>query len=347
MARRLRHRRPARRLSVAIGLLAAAALTAAGCATSDKASQDALRALSVQATTTTAAPPSGPPTTAPSCANPTASLRPQGPLPGPGAMPAGSFMAAIQQRGRLVVGVDQNTLLFGYLNPQSGQIEGFDIDMLRQVAKAIFGDDGQNENTRIQFTAITSAQRIPFVQSDTVDIVAETMTINCARDQLVNFSSVYFEAGQRVLVRAGSPIKSSADLGGKRTCAAAGSTSIANITDLTKTHATAAAVPVVVADWTDCLVALQAGTVDAISTDDTILAGLANQDPYTAIVGSKFTDEPYGMAIKLGHPEFARFVNGVLERMRSDGTWAAIWNRWLLKVYGPPTPAPPPATYRD
>jgi polar amino acid transport system substrate-binding protein len=256
-------------------------------------------------------------------------------------------MATIQQRGRLVVGVDQNTLLFGYLNPQDGQIEGFDIDMLRQVARAIFGDDGQNENTRLQFVAISAAQRIPYVQNDQVDIVADTMTVNCARDQQVNFSSVYFDAGQRVLVRQDSTIKSSSDLGGKRTCAAAGSTSIDNVLDVSKTHASAPAIPVPVTDWTDCLVALQSGTIDAISTDDTILAGLAAQDPYTKIVGDKFTQEPYGMAIKLSHPDFVRFVNGVLERIRADGTWAAIWNRWLLKAYGGPTPAPPVAAYRD
>ncbi len=332
-----------RRLGSLLIVVALVATTA--CATTDTASLDASNALAVKATTTTVAP--SPPTTAPACANPTASLRPQGALPAPGAMPAGSFMATIQQRGRLVVGVDQNTLLMGYLNPQDGQIEGFDIDMLRQVAKAIFGDDGQNENTRIQFTAISSAQRIPFVQNDQVDIVADTMTINCARDQQVNFSSVYYDAGQRVLVRDGSPIKSSADLGGKRTCAAAGSTSIGNVLDITKTHASAPAVSVAVTDWTDCLVALQSGTIDAVSTDDTILAGLAAQDPYTQIVGDKFTDEPYGMAIKLAHPEFVRFVNAVLDRMRADGTWATIWSRWLQKAYGGSPPAPPAASYRD
>jgi polar amino acid transport system substrate-binding protein len=53
------------------------------------------------------------------------------------------------------------------------------------------------------------------------------------------------------------------------------------------------------------------------------------------------------MAISLDHPDFVRFVNSVLEHMRADGTWAAIWNKWLLKVYGPPTPPPPAATYRD
>ena len=324
-------------------VLAAVALVAVACSHTDAASRDALRALSVKVTTTTVAP--SPPTTAAVCTtNPIASLRPQGPLPAPGALPGGSFMAAIRARGRLKVGVDQNTALFGYLNPQTGQLEGFDIDMLRQVEKAIFGDDSAGH---IEFTAINSAQRIPFVQSGQVDIVAETMTINCARTKQVNFSSEYFDAGQRILVPVGSPIKTSADLGGKHVCAAEGSTSIANVVDTAKTHASAPAIGVSVPDWTDCLVALQSGTIDAISTDDTILAGLAAQDPNTVIVGNKFTDEPYGMAMNLDHPDFVRFVNSVLEHMRADGTWAAIWNKWLLKVYGPPTPPPPAATYRD
>jgi len=306
-----------------LALVVVCALVAA-CSGADQASREAIAALSVQATTTTTAASS--PTTAPSCTNPTASLAPQGPLPTPGNMPAGSFMAAIQKRGRLVVGVDQTTLLFGYLNPQDGQIEGFDIDMLRQVAKAIFGDDGQNENTRLQFVAITAAERIPFVQSGQVDIVADTMTINCARDQQVDFSSVYYDAGQRILVPDNSTITSSADLGGQRVCAAAGSTSIQNVLDTGITGAKSPAIPVSVDQWADCLVALQSGTVDAISTDDTILAGLAVQDP---------------------HPDFVRFVNGVLQQMRTDGTWTAIWNRWLATAGLGPPPPPPAATYRD
>lgn len=331
-----------RRRGLGAVVLAVLAAVGGACAPSTGATDAALRALSVQATTTTA--PQSPPTTAVTCSNPTASLRPGGPASAPGAMPAGTFMATIAARGRMVVGVDQNTLLFGYLNSQTGAIEGFDIDMLRQVAKAIFGDDRHDENTRLQFVAVSAAQRIPFVQSGKVDIVADTMTINCTRDTQVSFSSVYYDAGQRVLVRTGSSITGSADLGGKRVCAAAGSTSIANVVDVAKTHAATPAVPVAVTDWTDCLVALQSGTIDAISTDDTILAGLHAQDPAdTVLVGTKFTDEPYGMAINLSHPDFVRFVNSVLERIRADGTWAAIWNRWL----GPPAPAPPAATYRD
>jgi polar amino acid transport system substrate-binding protein len=252
-------------------------------------------------------------------------------------MPAGTFMQQIQARGRLIVGVDQNTYLFGYRDPLTNQIEGFDIDMLHQVANAIFGDPN-----RIEYHAITSAQRIPAVKDGSVDIVAETMTINCERWQQVDFTTDYYDAGQRVLVRADSTATKIEDLGGKKVCAAAGSTSINHIASVS-THP----VPFIVSDWTDCLVALQEGTVDAISTDDTILYGLAAQDPNTKVIGLKFSAEPYGMAIHQGHPDFVRFVNGVLDRVRADGTWAAIWAHWLSPVLKTAPPPPPPAAYRD
>jgi polar amino acid transport system substrate-binding protein len=239
----------------------------------------------------------------------------------------------IRARGRLIVGVDQNTYLFGYRDAASGQVVGFDIDIARQIAAAIFGDPN-----RIQLTAITSAQRIPFVQNGSVDIVVRTMTITCDRLKQVGFSTVYYDAGQRVLVPRPSTATGIGDLGGKKVCAAAGSTSITNIA-----KAASHPVPVSVADWTDCLVLLQQGQVDAVSTDDTILAGLARQDPNTKLVGDRFTDEPYGVALSKSAPDLERFVNGVLDRMRSDGTWAGIYDKWL----GGPAPAPPPARYLD
>ena len=272
-----------------------------------------------------AGPTAAPATT--SC-DPTASLRPAGP---PQVTP-GSFMAKIRARGYLIAGVDQNTYHFGYLNPLDGKIEGFDIDMLHAVAAAIFGDP-----SKVVYKAISDAQRIPAIQSGAVDIVAHTMTINCARMQQVDFSTVYYDAGQRVLVQAGSPVRSINDLGGKKVCATTGSTSIANIK-----AAPAHPIPVAVRYWTDCLVLLQQGQVAAISTDDSILAGLAAQDPWTRMVGPRFTSEPYGLAISKQHPDFVRFVNAVLARLRSDGQWAASYAHWV----GTPVPAPPPARYR-
>jgi polar amino acid transport system substrate-binding protein len=101
-------------------------------------------------------------------------VAPAGTLPAPGRMPAGSTMAAIRNRGYLRVGVDQTTLWFGYRDA-SGNLVGFDDDVARQVAKAIFGNPDA-----IRFTAITSAQRIPDVQRGIVDLVADNMTITCA-----------------------------------------------------------------------------------------------------------------------------------------------------------------------
>jgi polar amino acid transport system substrate-binding protein len=260
--------------------------------------------------------------------DPTASLRPAGP---PQVTP-GSFMAKIRARGYLIAGVDQNTYHFGYLNPLDGKIEGFDIDMVRAVAAAIFGSPD-----KVVYKAISDAQRIPAVQSGAVDIVAHTMTINCERLQQVDFSTVYYAAGQRVLVQTNSPARNISDLGGKKVCATTGSTSLDNIKSL-PSHP----IPVAVPYWTDCLVLLQQGQVAAISTDDSILAGLTAQDPWTKIVGPRFTDEPYGLAISKQHSDFVRFVNAVLERLRGNGQWAASYAHWV----GTPVPAPPPARYR-
>jgi polar amino acid transport system substrate-binding protein len=317
-------------------LLGCLATALAGCASiSDRALHTSLAALGTKAPVPTSSSPS--PTVSPNCGDPTASLRPQGSLPAPGRMPAGTFMRTIQDRGRLIVGVDQNTLLFGYLNPFHDQIEGFDIDMLRQVAKAIFG----NPNA-IEFKAISSAQRIPVIQNQSVDIVADAMTINCERRKQVSFSTVYYDAGQRVLVPSSSPVRGIKDLRGEKVCATAGSTSIENLSS-SAFHPIPYPVPL----RTDCLVALQQGKVAAISTDDAILYGLQAQDPYTKIVGARFTDEPYGMAVNKRRPDLVRFVNGVLARMRTDGTWASIYEKWLGRVTHAPSPAPPQAHYGD
>ena len=253
------------------------------------------------------------------------SLRPAGPPQ----VTAGSFMAKIRARGYLIAGVDQSTYHFGFLNPLTGQIEGFDIDMIRAVAQAIFGDPG-----KVQFKAISDAQRIPDVKDGTVDIVAHTMTITCDRLKDIDFSSVYFDAHQRVLVLKNSPVRNLADLRGQKVCATSGADSLGPIE-------AAKAIPVAVPEWTDCLVRLQQGDVAAISTDDSILDGLKAQDPWTKLVGPRITDEPYGLAISKQHPDFVRFVNAVLQQLRTNGQWAASYARWI----GPPVPAPPQAQY--
>jgi polar amino acid transport system substrate-binding protein len=307
-------------------------LLLAGCgSSSDSAERMALASLRA-----TGSPPqsSSAPSTVHACGDVTASLRPPAVIPAPGAMPQGSFMQRIERRGYVIAGVDQNTLLFAYFNPLDRQLEGFEIDMLRQLSKAIFGDPN-----RIKFQAITTAERIAAVQSGKVDVVADAMTITCERRQQVDFSTAYYDAGQKILVPSNSTARSVAALGGKPVCATIGSTSLATLENLVPRPKS-----YMVPQRTDCLVAMQQGLVDAITSDDAILLGFKAQDPNTKIVGPRFADEPYGMAIRKDHPEFVRFVNGVLAQMRADGTWQAIYKRWLGK-FSVSTPAPPAAHY--
>lgn len=247
-------------------------------------------------------------------------------------MPAGSYMQEIRTRGRLVVGTSQDTPLFSSRDPFTGRIEGFDVDLGREIAEAIFGDPD-----KLEIRVIPRSNRVKAVVDGDVDLAISTMTTNCARWEQVDFSTVYFEAGQRVLVGKDSAVTRIEDLGKRPVCAATGSTSLENIGKVST-----GPVPVARADFGECLVAFQLGEVDAISTDDTILAGLASQDPYAKVVGPRFTSEPYAAAVAKQHPEFTRFVNAVLERVRADGTWQQIYDKWLTT----PAPQPPAAKYR-
>lgn len=292
-------------------------------------------------------PPAPQCTAAEAAQDPTRSYEPQGPLPSPSALPSGSTMAAIRERGKLIVGVSGDTLLFGARNPLKNEIEGFDIDMLKEVAKAIFGPDGESN---ITYKVITYADRLPNLEAGPdnggVDIVAHTMTINCNRWLRIAFSSTYFDAGQRVLVKKGSGFASIDELNAAAAtvCAPEGSTNIdllrrnddnrfGNLDVLAKP------------DVTDCLVAMQQGQADGATGDDTVLAGLAAQDPNTEVVGKKFTDEPYGLGFPKDNVDFVEFVNGVIEQMRSDGRWKSIYSKWLLGVLSETVVAPPPAVY--
>jgi polar amino acid transport system substrate-binding protein len=293
-----------------------------GCGgTSDDALNSSLSALQTPAAEGAATKP--PPKSR--CSHPTWSLRPS-------AVAAGGFVESIRHRGRLIAGVDQNTLLLGYANPLHDQrIEGFEVDLLRQISRAIFGRPGH-----IEFRALTTAQRLPAVQAGTVDITADAVTINCTRTKQVDFSTIYLSAGQRVLVPSSSKARSLRDLAGRRVCATRTSTSILALAQYPKV------VPYPVGQRTDCLVALQRGEVDAITSDDAILVGFQAQDPYTKVIGPTIEPEPYGMAISKRHPDFVRFVNGELARMRADGTWRRLHRKWL-----PGTPRQPPVHYRD
>lgn len=251
---------------------------------------------------------------------------------------SGPDVAAILRKGYLTVGVAADQYLTGYLG-SNGQEQGFDIDLADAVARSLFGSDSQS---RLRFVAISTADRIPDLQAHKVDLVIDTMTITCDRLAQVDFSAVYYNASQRLLVESGSGISSLADLAGKSVCAQTGSTSIALIQ-------AAATKPKPIAiettDISDCLVLLQEGEVSAISTDDTILAGLAKQDPNLEVVGPLLAPEPYGVAMRHGETDLEEYVNGVLAQYEAGGGWQASYKRWLAPSLKAATP--PVAQYSD
>jgi polar amino acid transport system substrate-binding protein len=233
----------------------------------------------------------------------------------------GPSLDRIRQRGYLVAGVAADSYLLGFRNAFSGRVEGFDIDMVNRIAAAIFG----TSKGHVQLRVITPADRIPLLVADEIDIVSRNMTINCTRWRQIAFSAEYFRSGQKILVRRGSGIRSIEDLSGKRACAPVGTTSIDNIRRLAPD-----AIPVTAPDDTGCLVKFQNGETDAITTDDTVLAGLAAQDPYALVLTrQRLTEEPYGIGVNAERVDLVRFINGVLEDMRADGSWQKSYDTWL------------------
>ena len=274
-------------------------------------------------------PPLPPDATADNC-NPTASLRP---FDNPA--DADAALATIRARGRLIVGLDIGSNLFSFRDPITGEIVGFDVDVAGEVARDIFGNPAQ-----VEYRILSSADRITALEKAEVDVVVKTMSITCERRKQVNFSTVYLDVAQRILASRDSPITKPADLSGKRVCVAKGTTSLQRVREI-------APPPIVVevVNWADCLVTLQQRQVDAVSTDDSILAGLVSQDPYLHIVGPNMGTQPYGVGVKLDNTGLVRFINGTLERIRRDGTWNTLYRKWLT-VLGP-APVPPSPRYVD
>jgi glutamate transport system substrate-binding protein len=250
---------------------------------------------------------------------------------------AGTTMANIQAKGKLTVGVKFDQPGFGQRNPTTNDIEGFDVEVAKLIAVGIFGGTVNDLGNKIAFTEAQSANREPFIQNGTVDMVVATYTINDARKQVVDFAGPYFIAHQDIMVKASdNTIKSVNDLNGKKVCSVTGSTSANNV----KAKAPQADLTLF-GTYSDCAAALGDGRVVAVTTDAPILGGLVStSNGQFKLVKAPFTDEPYGIGLKKGDQAFRDFINDRLEAIYRSGEWAAAFSRTLGKI-GLDTPTPP------
>ena len=247
---------------------------------------------------------------------------------------ADTTMGKIQEKGEITIGVKYDVPPFGFKNPSTGKIEGFDIDFGKAIADAL--------GVKPKYIEAISDNRIPFIMDGTADLILSTMTINEERVKEINFTDPYFIAKGRILQKKGGDIGGVEDLAGKRVCTALGST----YEETLKKQAPKAKLRLV-DSYSECLELVQNGGVDAVSTDDVILTGMIIQDDSLELVkGEELTTEPYGGGLKKGDKEFTEFLNGVLEKYESDGRWQAAYQKWLGQYTGEKA-EPPTQTLED
>lgn len=241
----------------------------------------------------------------------------------------------IYKRGRIIVGVDQSQYLLSFRDNATGELKGFEVDLAREIARDIF-----RFPDRVDFRFVDSSKRTEALVSGQVDIVIRTMSITKERAAEVDFSVPYLDSSVRMLVPTSSHLDGAQDLSDERICVAAGSNTV-NIArenfpqhELLRTRT-----------WTDCLMALQQYQAGLLVGDETILAGFAAQDPLTTVAGEPFATQHYAVGIPKGYDGLTRQVNYTLNRVRTDGTWDAMFKRWLGPHIAPRT-APQPV-YRE
>jgi len=243
--------------------------------------------------------------------------------------PEGSTMAELAEAGSITIGTKFDQPLFGLVGPD-GVPEGFDVEIATIIAEelGLSPDD-------IEWVETISANREDFIDTGQVDIVVATYTINDDRKQRVAFAGPYYEAGQSILTMASNTdIQGPDDLAGTRVCTVSGSTPEAT---LLEDYPEAEVVPF--GTYSECLEPLRNGQVDAVSTDNVILAGFAAENEDMEVRGEPFTEEPYGIGLARDDDEFRDWINDVLEEIFADGRWTEAWESTAGTVL--PTPEPP------
>ena len=223
---------------------------------------------------------------------------------------------------KLVIGVKADQPGLGL---QTGSTySGFDIEIAKILAKGL----GVPE-TGIEWKTTVSANRQPYIEQGQVDLVVATFTINDERKKAVNFGGPYYVAGQDLLVPTASTITGPESLGGKKVCSVSGSTPAKKIqTDYKDAKLQQ------FDSYSKCVTALAGGQVDAVSTDDIILAGYASQEQYAGkfkVVGKPFSTEPYGIGLKKDDTAGCNKINDILKAAATDGSYKKAWDDSLGK----------------
>lgn len=229
---------------------------------------------------------------------------------------------AIKERGVLRAGVKVDVPKFGYKDPQTGNIDGFEIDIVRAIAKEILGDE-----SKVELTGVNAKTRGPALDNGEVDVVVATFTVTEERKNSWNFSDPYFQDFIGLLVKNDGP-KSWKELNGKRIGVAQSATTKKSLTEA----AAKDGIKVEFAEFAtypEIKAALDAGRVDAFSVDVAILLGY--KDANTTILADRFSPQDYGVATKKSNTELAKRINDLIGKMKQNGEIDKLLEKWELK----------------
>ncbi len=236
-------------------------------------------------------------------------------------LPDSPTFAKIQQRGRIIAGVRDDQPGLGFRDATTGEYAGFDVEIARMIAAGLgYGED------KIDYVVVPSAAREDTIGRGDIDYMVGTYTINETRKQRVSFAGPYYVAGQSVLVaKDNTTITGKDTLKGQRVCSVTGSTPIQRVRDQGLTDQI-----VEFQTYSQCVDQLIAGQVDAVTTDDAILAGFASQRPdELKVVGETFSQEPYGIGLNRDDTALRNKINDILQASYDDGTWQKIYDGTL------------------
>jgi glutamate transport system substrate-binding protein len=233
---------------------------------------------------------------------------------------------------RVVVGTKWDQPGMG-LKVGRGDPQGFDVDIAKYLITQLAG----GQHVDIEWKESVSSNREAFLTNGTVDMILSGYSITSARQQKVTFAGPYIVAHQDTMVRANSTgINKTADLEGKRICQVAGSISYKRITELPPEGKLGLKVQLVgAANYSECVAKLSGNNLDAVTSDDLLLAGFAAQaGGGLRILGDPFTDEHWGVALKKGDIKTCQALNAAIARMYSDGTAMQLMDKWFGTATG-------------
>ncbi len=234
---------------------------------------------------------------------------------------AQSTLDLVKKRGTLIAGVKTDFPPFGTIDARGNNV-GFDVDVAHAFARVLFGDA-----SKVELVAVTSGNRIPFLQSGKIDIIIATVTVTDERRQVVEFSEPYFMSGSLLLVPKASTARGLEDMAGKTVAVVQGAIQDKDVEQLQPK-----ANRLKFGKVSEAVLAVKGGRADAYVHDDIVILSLARENPDLKAVGKPFMPRPYGIAVRKGDTDFIKWVDAQLSTMRKDGTYDRLWKKYFADV---------------